>query len=97
MSVGVVLQFTATVTTQCVNVTIVDDEDGEGLEYFMARLAPDGSLPPGVALAPAMASVSILDNEGNRFLFLPQLVGTRRVKRLIAPIIIVCSSISDWV
>ena len=65
VNLDVVLQFTATLTTQCVNVTIVDDEEGETAEDFLARLEPDGFLPAGVTLSPDTASVTILDNEGN--------------------------------
>ena len=59
------LQFTASGPVQCVNVTIVDDEDGETTEDFRARLLPDGPLPAGVTLTPDEAAVSIFDNEGD--------------------------------
>lgn len=58
------LVFTAATTTQCVNVSIVDDDELESIESFSATLTPDGTLPDGVRLMPSQADVSILDNEG---------------------------------
>ena len=64
MGINMQLMFTNSITVQCVEVPIVDDEEGEETEDFRALLMPDGTLPGGVVLNPDSATAFILDNEG---------------------------------
>lgn len=55
--------LTSTNPRQCFNVTIIDDDILELLEYFRASLTEMGSLPQNASLSLTMARVDIFDND----------------------------------
>lgn len=62
-NISMTIRFSTINTRICVNVSIVDDDELENTEDFLARLDPTTVLPAGVRIVPSMAVVYIFDNE----------------------------------
>ena len=59
-----VFQFTPSATSLSVFVPIVDDDDIEDVESFLANLEIDETIFPDVILNPTPATVDIISNDG---------------------------------
>ena len=62
------LTFTRSSTSQFFAITIKDDTTVEDSEIFVARLSVNAALYPGVRLAPDVATIQIIDNDGKTIL-----------------------------